>query len=183
MSSRLDKATNISIILASAAVVLTLASNHIREPAGKAPGNPTRSAKGAKLPLPKLSENMEAAVLVMLSTECRFCDQSADFYRNLFRIKEDSKGKIELITFFREPLAQAEEKLSHWNLKPSFLYANGFKYVEEMVSGTPTIFMTDSSGIVKETWIGKLDHDRKLALMKALSEQCKTCESNLFTLQ
>lgn len=137
-------------------------------------GEREKELRSIKLDLAKEAKG-EAAVILMLSTSCKFCDESSEFYKRVSKLKDDSQGRIKLVTFFREPIEQAQKKLSDWRITPDFVYANGFKFLEDKVSGTPTVLLAGTDGKVIDSWLGKLSSEREAVAMESIKRACKTC--------
>lgn len=94
----------------------------------------------------------DKTVVLALSTQCRFCSESAPFYRML---AEAAKAKnVRLIAVF------PQERIEALN----YFHALGIPIREVLqgplanifVSSTPTLLIVNRTGVVTEGWIGKL---------------------------
>ena len=98
------------------------------------------------------AKNKRTLVLA-LSTDCRFCTESAPSYQRLAQ-KRSEGAHITMVAVLPQELSQSQKYLSDHGItvddvkqaKPSSIGA----------SGTPTLIMTDGNGMVTKAWVGKL---------------------------
>ena len=112
---------------------------------------------GSKVSLSGVKWEDGTTLVLALQKGCRYCDESAPFYRRLWQQRPGSEPRILAVV----PGDKAEVG----------------KYVEELgvvvdgivnaslsdihVSATPTLFLVDRSGRVSNVWVGKLDGNRE----------------------
>ena len=90
-------------------------------------------------------------IVLALSTRCHFCTESAPFFRKL---REKAGKNVKIVGAFPQPVAEAE-----LYLKGEGVHVDQVKQITLAnigVSGTPTVLLLDSAGIVTNSWVGKL---------------------------
>lgn len=101
----------------------------------------------------------ERTLIMVLQSDCTFCERSAPFYR---RLPRDADAQIVIaapvgdtdIESYRELIEPDEVVFVEPGLLP--------------VSGTPTLLLVDSEGRVDAAWIGLLDSEREAEVLDAL---------------
>jgi rhodanese-related sulfurtransferase len=107
----------------------------------------------------------ERTVLVALGKECKYCSDSAEFYRRL-AAGVASQTNIRLIALFSEKESDGEAYLKQLavpirEVRYTSLSSLGIKNV-------PTLVILDRHGVVNDIWIGKLSPLKESALMSKL---------------
>jgi hypothetical protein len=174
--NRLEKVTNVVIILACAFLIGTLARNYYlsRKPDPRIqPG----IQKGAVVKLPgAASGNQQPAMptlVLALSKNCHFCQESVGFYQKITALKNSSPQGLRLVAV----LPQSKEEAA------SYLKEQGIG-VDEVVSmeisklglrGTPTLLLLDGQNKLEELWVGKLNDSQEEQVMTRLKQVCAGC--------
>jgi len=99
----------------------------------------------------------------VLRSDCPFCDQSKPFYEQL--AKRDRTG-VQIVV--AAPRGDADIESYRPVLEPDSIV-----FVEPgvlPVSGTPTLLLVDSDGLVEAAWIGLLGSDRQKEVLTAVFE-------------
>jgi thioredoxin-related protein len=103
-------------------------------------------------------------IVLVLSTTCKYCQESAGFYQKLAR---ECEGRhIRTIALFPQSVEQARSYLESegvrvtevWQAQPGKLN----------VQGTPTVLLVDNNGVVQHVWIGKLPASQEKDLLATL---------------
>lgn len=107
----------------------------------------------------------ERTVLVALGKECKYCSESAEFYRRL-AAGVAGQTNIRLIALFSEKESDGDAYLKHLAVPiPEVRYTSlsslGIKSV-------PTLVLLDRNGVVNDMWVGKLSPLKESALMSRL---------------
>jgi rhodanese-related sulfurtransferase len=107
----------------------------------------------------------ERTVLVALGKECKYCSDSAEFYRRL-AAGIAGQTNTRLIALFSEKESDGEAYLKHLAVPiPEVRYTSlsslGIKSV-------PTLVILDRNGVVNDIWVGKLSPLKESALMSKL---------------
>jgi rhodanese-related sulfurtransferase len=125
----------------------------------------------------------EKTVLLAMGKECKFCSESAKFYRRL-AAGIASQTNTRLIALFSDKESEAEVYLKQLevpirDLRYASLSSLGIKSV-------PTVAILDRDGVVTDLWVGKLSPLKEAALMGKLSlkdtrppEEWSISEANL----
>jgi peroxiredoxin len=169
-SSKLETAANIATlstaILISFVVVRTyFLSAPLRT---AAPIRATESVNvGASLKsrLPGVNWGKNGQTLVLaLSTQCHFCTESAPFFRQL----SEKPGKaFKIVAVLPQSATEAQEYLKRQGIHVDQLSQMPLEKVG--VAGTPTMLLIDQSGIVRKSWVGKLNAQQQGEALKAIS--------------
>ncbi|MBO0720376.1 MAG: hypothetical protein J2P41_06120 [Blastocatellia bacterium] len=166
--SRLEKTTNIAIIVACIFLVGTLVRNYYLS--RNLDLNTPEIAKGTeiKLPLTAAGGQQTGTLVLALSKSCHFCGESVPFYQKLAALKNTSLQKLRLVAVLPEKQDEAE----------AYLKGNGIA-VDSVISmplpnlgvrGTPTLLLLDGQNKLEELWIGKLNEAQEAQVMEKLKK-------------
>ena len=167
MLKKLELLANVSIIVVALLLGAVLVKRNLpqQQPPHTLP--PTaRIQPGTKIELPDVDWGRSERTLVLaLSERCHFCSESADFYQRLAREKAKSDSP-RLIAVLPQDVSRGHAYLNNLGVavdevKQSTLSAIG-------VTGTPTLIMVDSAGVVKESWVGKLPPAQEAEVLRRL---------------
>lgn len=103
-------------------------------------------------------------LVLALKSGCRFCTESAPFYKEL--LKKQAKSPVHLVAVFPENDPAAQSYLD--TLGISINIVRQVPLDELFISGTPTILLVDSNGQVTDAWIGRLDPRREQEVLSEL---------------
>ena len=99
----------------------------------------------------------------MLQSECGYCQQSIPFYR---RLLEHDTADVQIVVAAPPHDTGIEDYLaSEWVNPDAVVFVEGGVLP---VSGTPTLLLVDSEGLVTHAWIGLLDAGREAEVIDAL---------------
>lgn len=118
----------------------------------RAPADVLRT--GTRIVLPGVVwSHADRTLMLALSTQCHFCDESSEFYRRLE--PEAVAARVPIVAVFPQPVDVAR---AHWTGES--LPVSGIEFVQAPagklpISGTPTVALLDSKGIVLRAWTGK----------------------------
>jgi hypothetical protein len=157
----IEQTVNIATILIAVAVCGMFIKNYVP---GKQNLRPTISI-GNRLEVQPVNwgSNTKNIVLV-LSTTCKYCKASTEFYQRLAR---ECEGRhIRTIALFPQPVEQARSYLESegvrvteiWQAQPGKLN----------VQGTPTVLLVDNNGVVQHVWTGRLPASQEKDLLDSL---------------
>jgi thioredoxin-related protein len=131
-----------------------------------ASSNASAMQPGANVELANYNWSESDNTLVMvLSTTCHFCTESAPFYKRLMEARADKK-KLRVVAV----LPQGEEEARKYLEKLGFA-ADEIRSAPPNalgVRGTPTLILTDSKGAAVNSWIGKLPAAKENEVLKAV---------------
>ncbi len=111
-----------------------------------------------------VSWNRNGSTLVLaLSTHCHFCTESAPFFR---RIRERVGKNVKLVGVLPEAVSEAESYLNREGVHLDEVRQISLDKVG--VTGTPTLLLVNSNGVVMQTWVGKLAPDKQDQALKTI---------------
>lgn len=164
-----ELAANVAIILVGILLGTVLVKNNLfsSPPAMAAPpAAPTAIAPGTKLSVAGVDWKANQRTLILaLSVGCRFCTESAPFYKRLAQERANFPN-IRLVAVFPQPVAEAQKYLS--DLGVSVDEVRQARLDSIGVAGTPTLIFADASGAVVASWRGKLPGDKETELLARL---------------
>lgn len=103
-------------------------------------------------------------LLMVLRSDCRFCQQSMPFYR---RLLERSRQGVEIVV-----AAPASDTGIAGYLESEGVAPDSVVLVQPgtlPVQGTPSLLLVDDGGGVTQAWVGLLDTAREASVLDALS--------------
>jgi hypothetical protein len=107
----------------------------------------------------------DLTVILVLSKDCRFCTESAPFYRRLLEGSQKS-NEFSLIALLPQAVNEGQSYLRSIGLLISEVKQVSLRSLG--IRGTPTIIFVDKSGIVKELWVGKLTPKQEIEVLDKL---------------
>lgn len=166
--------TNLSIILVALIGATVLVKNHLVRPSASftsarppatdrnTPGGrelPNGPAQGTQVSIPGISwSDSDETIVLALSDKCKYCTESAPFYKQLAAETAKRNGVRVVAVFPQDPSA-------------------GKKYLDDLgvpvgdikqitldsigIRATPTLMIVDKSGRVKQSWVGLLNGERE----------------------
>jgi hypothetical protein len=172
--SRLERLANVCIIIVSLLGSTVLVKGLLRDqapPQAQVQGparqaGPRAPAPGTTVSLPGVDwSRQEQTLVLMLSTTCRYCTNSSDFYKRVIADAE-KRGRTKLVAVFPQAENEAHTYLSNLGL--------GFQTVIQApptalgLNGTPTLLLVDNQGKVTRGWSGQLPPAREEEVLSAL---------------
>ena len=154
---------NIAILLAAVVLSVVLIKKYFFQ----LPQNSDyRLATNARLVIKGINwADSEQTVLLALGKECKFCSDSAEFYRRL-AAGISSQSNFRLIAVFSEKDSEGEAYLKQLQVP-----VREIRYVSLSSLGirnVPTLAILDRNGAVTDMWIGKFSPLEESALMAKL---------------
>ena len=178
----IEIAANLSIILVALTGATVLVKNYLlRSPAPIAVERPTVAtgrntsngrelpngpAQGTQLSVPGISwADSEETVVLALSDKCKYCTESAPFYKQLAAETAKRDG-VRVVAVFPQDTNAGKKYLDDLGVvvnevKQATLDSIG-------VRGTPTLVIVDKSGVVKQSWVGLLKGDRETEVLNRI---------------
>jgi thiol-disulfide isomerase/thioredoxin len=118
---------------------------------------------GSKINLPEINRgNSGDTLLLVLSTTCHFCTESMPFYQQLAR----ERGDVRMVAVLPQPIAAGTEYLKQHEVSVDEVTQAQLDALN--VAGTPTLLLIDKSGVVKNSWFGKLAPDQQSEVLNNL---------------
>lgn len=165
LSQKLEVAANVLIIVVALVLGGVLVKKYFFTETAQAP---ERKAPVVGQKITDTGIDLAASpknVLLVLQKGCKYCSESAAFYKNLI---EQTKGKNVHVTAV---LPQSKEEAEQYirELGISGIEVRQSQLDSLNVGGTPTIIVTDNQGVISDTWMGKLPPDKESEVIKKLT--------------
>lgn len=94
------------------------------------------------------------SVLLQLSSTCHFCNESMPFYKQLVAARQTQAARVPVIVASTDAVAVMQKHLEDQQvIVDKVLHTR----LGSFDTGTPTIYIVDSKGLVKRAFVGKLD--------------------------
>lgn len=173
MSTRFDPAVNV-LIAFTCLVVSAAGIQHLMQTRGRTAANqrsttliPTQLTSGKEITLlPEVRFSAaDATVVLFLSSRCRFCADSLDFYRRLSEAKASSKRRVRVVAAGREPAPILDHFLATGGVAIDQVVSTGER---PTASSTPTIVIVDRRGIIQGAWIGRLSQEGEMSIVRTI---------------
>ena len=166
LAGKFELVANVAIIVVAVLLGVVLVRTYLIKPAPAPAATTARVAAGTKLSLPGVDWGQSGETLVLaLSDTCHFCSESAGFYQRLAREKPKHAG-LRMIAVLPQEESRGRAYLSKLgvavdDVRQLPLDAAG-------VSGTPTLLLVDSAGVVKASWVGRLPSEKEEEVVGSL---------------
>ena len=151
--TKLEKATHVFLIGVCCLAGGLLIEQRFFSPADDDPPA-TPSLVGRAMALPGADwQAAPISVLLQISSTCRFCNESMPFYRRLMATRQTAASKVPVLVASHDAVAVIRKHLEDEQVAvDKVLHAR-----DAFGTGTPTVYIVDSKGVVKRVFIGKLD--------------------------
>ncbi len=162
IAKKIEVAANIGIV-----VVALLAAGFFVKSHFARPPEPRQTIPiGSKLEIKGVDWGAKRATLVLaLSTNCRYCTESAPFYRELTKNAKDKQ--VRTIAIFPQPVQDASAYLKNEDMQVDEIRQTPLSAIQ--ITGTPTLLLIDSKGTVQGVWIGKLPAEKEKDVLAKLT--------------
>jgi thiol-disulfide isomerase/thioredoxin len=168
MSSRLEKASNIALIVSAVVFLGVTIRNEFAKPAVRANSSVAirEALIGKTLHPPGMTFPRERqTVLLAVSSSCHFCQESWPFFREL---AARSEGKLDVVAVLPQSQSEAESYVKEAKVPVAKVVSANLQSMG--VAVTPTVILLDRGGKVRDVWVGQLDEGhRKQALSRVFS--------------
>jgi hypothetical protein len=168
--SRLEKATNIAIIIACLFLVGSLLRNYYISK--ELPPQLPQIQKGTviNLPVPNWGEGQTAVptLVMVLSKECHFCNDSIPFYQKLTAVKNSTLQRLRLVAVLPDKQEDAEAYLNGNGIGVDAVLS--MPVTNLGVQGTPTLLLLDAQNRMEEIWVGKMDESGESQVIERLKK-------------
>ena len=104
-------------------------------------------------------------LLLVLSTSCHYCTESAPFYKRLVQ-ERTQRGTFSLTAVLPQPVSDGQKYLNGLGVD-----INDIKQLSAgaiRIRGTPTLLLVDEAGVVTEEWLGKLPPETENEVLSRL---------------
>jgi thioredoxin-related protein len=160
-AKKIEVAANVAIIIVALVVVLFFIKNYRTNRAESR----AQISTGTKFALKDVNwQDSGKSVVLALSTTCHFCTESAGFYREL--VQECQKQHVHTVAVLPQAVNEATSYLKNEGVTVDEVKQGSFP--ELQISGTPTLLLLDSRGVVKNVWFGKLPDNKEREVLSKL---------------
>lgn len=151
--SRLETVTHsLLICVCCVSLVALIEHNFVGHTHG---GTATSTKLGQRLPLPSADlGRSKGAVVIVLRSTCQYCVASIPFYRQLAEHMGQGTDRPTLVVVSPEPSDVTKAFLARSGLVVDDIYRAELSTIGAI--GTPTVFIANSMGVVKQEYRGKL---------------------------
>jgi hypothetical protein len=121
---------------------------------------------GTKISLPDVDwQKNQQTMLIVLAQGCHFCSESAPFYQKLLQ-RTQKGGQTKMMAVFPQGSSDGKKYMQDMGVpieevKFASLDAIG-------VTGTPTLLLVNSEGVVTDVWVGQLAPDKEVEVLSRL---------------
>jgi hypothetical protein len=120
-------------------------------------------------PLPGYSWSSYPKTLVIaIRKGCPYCDASLPFYRRLGEQERSNVLRAHVLLVMPNDASSGSRYLSKDNVEVQEIFGQGLGALR--VSGTPTVLLLDSSGVIERAWVGQLPPKGEKEVMSAAEE-------------
>lgn len=166
LAKKLELLANVAIIVVALLLGAVLVKRYLLPQPSTAKTADARIQPGTKLSLPGMEwGRSDKTLLMVLSTQCHFCTESAPFYQRLAR-EQSHGGRARLVAVLPQSVAEAQKYLGEHGIAVDEVRQVSPDAVG--AAGTPTLIMLDSAGSVVESWVGKLPPDKESEVITRL---------------
>ena len=179
MIRRLEVLANIAVIVTSVVLCSVLAKKYFltanKQTVAAATTGQSLSANapaksglqaGMKVSLPGIEWSKSSrTVLLVLSTTCHFCTESAPFYQKL---QQQKPGNVQIVAVLPQAVEDGRQYLNKLGVSVSELVQAPLASLN--VSGTPTLVLIDNTGTIQDLWAGKLSDGQTERVLARIAE-------------
>ncbi len=181
INKSIELCANVGITLATLLISYTLIRGYLFRPAPTAEERPTTSRRapppgatpspGAKITIPGVDfAGSERTLLLVLSSSCKFCKESAPFYQRIIQETQSIKN-LRLVAVLPQDEEDGKKYLSDMGIAIREVKQSRPESVG--TSGFPSLILVDNKGAVKKAWVGKLPAEKEVEVVNRL--KCATC--------
>ena len=166
--NKIQTLSNIAIIIVALLFGGVLVNRYFLSSPTKPMAAETESIKvGTKLLLSDIDwSKSEKTLVLVLSTACRYCTESAPLYQKLARQKA-GREDVKLIAVTPQTVGEAARYLTENNISVDEIKQASLDSIN--VRGTPTLIMVNQDGLVVQSWTGKLPPEKESEVIARFS--------------
>jgi hypothetical protein len=159
--TKLEKLTHILLIAVCCIAGFLLIESRLSR---NSPESGAAALVGQPIRLPGVDwQATPMTVVLQISSNCHFCNESMPFYHKLVEARHRQGDRVGLIVASQDGIRLMQDHLAGQQLiVDKVLHAR----LDSMgLTGTPTILLVDARGVVKRTFLGKLDSSGERQLL------------------
>ena|SRR5689334_12129286 len=167
LSQAAELTANVLIVAVALLLGVVLVQKHFIDKPGVTNGVGVQPVLGSTVNLPNVDWSKHSKTLVLaLQTHCRFCNESAPFYRRVIEVARQTD--INLVAVFPTSKEENTNHLQQLGLAGMDVRQASLNTLK--VSGTPTLILANSKGEITNFWLGKLPPDKELDVLNQLTK-------------
>lgn len=164
LTKKIEFAANVSIIVVAILLSVVLIRQHLMvRPVYQENGPKPDGHVGSKVSVPGINWNQNKQTLLLaISSNCRYCTESSDFYRRLLKEASDTK----VVAVMPQEAGQAKQYLDDHGILLNDIKQLALSSLG--VTGTPTLILVDTNGVATGWWVGKLSTSQEAEVLAKL---------------
>ena len=163
----LEVVTNFVVLVAAIVLVAFLTRAYFTTPSKRAAAKLPASASIGEIKDLDYGDAHRILILV-LSTQCKYCVQSAPFYRTLASMRGNLVQHTRILGVFPEDEASVKSFLAKSQVEIEFRSDVDLSNLN--VLSTPTLILLDKSKNILDSWVGTLSTEQQAEVVKTISE-------------
>ncbi len=167
LTKRIEVAANIAIIVVALLIVGVAVKRYwlTDQPARSNP----QIIVNSKVSLQNVDwTKNDQTLLLVLQKGCRFCNESAPFYRRLAQSAATGRSNTQLIAVLPQDTGESRAYLNDLDVP---IEAKQATVGSLGASGTPTLILVNRAGEVKASWVGKLPAEKEAEVLSRVETQ------------
>lgn len=165
LSRKLEIVANIGIVAVSVLLVVFIVQRTFFSAGSAPPSLPKAPAVGTRIELADYNwSDGEKTVLLVLSESCKYCTESAPFYRQL--VERAKTNGVRILAAFPGEKESGQKYLSTLGLTE--IEARQAPLEKLQVRGTPTLLLVNQQGEISQAWVGKLPPEKEVEVFNQL---------------
>jgi hypothetical protein len=165
LPKKIELLANIAIIVVAILLGVVLVNRYLLPASPKAEaGGDTRIKPGMKLSLSGVDwSKADQTLLMVLSTNCHYCTESAPFYQRLAQQKA-GRTDLRLVAVLPQVISEAQKYLNEHGVTVDEI--GQAPPLSVSAKATPTLIMVDRTGSVVDSWVGKLPPEKETEVLQ-----------------
>ncbi|SRR6266404_1329617 len=168
LSKKIELIANVAIIIVACLLGTVLVKNYwLAKPSEQAikKENEHQVANGPSVSSLDIDWKQRKQTLILaISSSCHFCTDSAPFYKRLAQ----GKGDTRVVAVLPQPVQDGQDYLKRLGVSVDQVKQVDLDQIG--VRGTPTLLLVDNSGVLKDSWVGRLPPEKEKSVLNALRQ-------------
>ena len=164
MQKKIELVANIAIVIVALLISIFFVKQYRSINAAGAPVKAV--ASGTKISLPDVDwAKNQQTMLVVLAQGCHFCSESAPFYQKLLQ-QTQKRGQTKMMAVFPQGSSGGQKYMQDMGVPVEEVKFASLDSIG--VTGTPTLLLVNSEGVVTDIWVGQLAPDKEQEVLSRL---------------
>lgn len=165
---RSEVAANVAVCCIAAILLIVVWRSFVKsspEVPQKLTANVYKVGDAFDLPVDVSFQDAPMTVMLVLESQCHFCEESLPFWKRLARKRASLKDRFRIVGLSMNPVEIGRAYLEESGLAVDAVERYPLERLDRL-SGTPTVWVIDRSKRVLGVWSGKLDARQEAAVEK-----------------